>query len=149
MSLEYMKKKNNWNYDENSPITGNKSVVVVDGMRLCLETGYHLCEWNGGFEEKIPEFVRNSVFVNGTDKWFKLIQFSQNSVLFPTPDNQWEVNTFRARLPEDIYEFEIRRKIPDQDNKLVEEVLDPNNAQYFTSFLEAFDEFQTRVINEN
>jgi hypothetical protein len=149
MSLEYMKKKNNWNYDENSPITGNKSVVVVDGMKLCLETGYHLCEWNGGFEEKIPEFVRNSVFVNETDKWFKLIQFSQNSVLFPTPDNQWEVNTFRTRLPEDIYEFEIRRKVPDQDNKLVEEVLDPNNAQYFTSFLEAFDAFQTRVRNEN
>lgn len=139
----------NWNYDEISPITGNKSVVAVDGMKLCLESGYSLCEWNDGFEEKIPDFIRNSVFVNGTDKWFKLIQFSQNSVLFPTFDNKWEVNTFRDRYIDETNDFEITRKVPNIVGEMIEEVLDPDNAQYFTSFLEAFDEFQTRVRNEN
>jgi hypothetical protein len=140
----------NWNYDEISPITGNKSVVTVDGFKLCLETGYAMMQWSEEFEAKIPSVVKESLTIDSSgQKWFKLIQFSKNAILYPNFDGTWETNTFRDRYIDENYDYDVTRKVPHAAGGMVEQVLDPNFARHFFTFPEAFEDFQKIKNNED
>lgn len=134
---------NTWNYDKISPLTGNKSVVSNPDMDLCLETGYHWMQWNEGFEEKLPPFIKESVFIDMEGrKWYKVISFSPNSILLPLENGNWGVNSFRNILDDET--FEVVRTIPDVGRQ----ALDPNCEVEFVNFIDALNEFQKRN-NEN
>lgn len=134
---------NTWNYDKISPLTGNKSVVSNPDMDLCLETGYHWMNWNEGFEEKLPLFIKESVFVDSNGlNWYKIISFSPNSILLPLENGNWGVNSFRNITDDE--NFEVVRTNPDVGRQ----ALDPNCEVQFVNFIDALNEFQKRN-NEN
>lgn len=135
-----------WNLDKISPITSNKSVISVEDMDLCMESGYHLMNWNPGFEEKLPVHVRESAFVdpNTFKIWYKTIAISTNSIIFPTPEGTWAVNTFKNISDNEAENFEIVRTVPN----VGKQALDIADEVTFKIFINAYDEFQKRN-NEN
>jgi hypothetical protein len=97
-------------FDEISPITGRKTVLVEadetmqDHVKLCMETGYQTCvrKWVEGsetlaeHETKVPDIVLRRRFVEeGTNNvWFLSVLFCQNVVLTPVDHGdgyQWAV----------------------------------------------------------
>lgn len=139
-----------WNYDKISPITGNKSVVVSGESELCLETGYE--KFTGQnldiFLQVAPEMVRDSEVTDSLgQKWFKTMRFSPNSILVPVSDG-WEVNTFRDLGTDEVNSFEVARVQKDIIRGEYEQVLDPNQASHYLTFLEAFEEFNKRLHQE-
>ena len=137
-----------WNYDKISPITGNKSEVVSGESELCLETGYE--KFTGQnldiFLQVAPEVVRDSEVTDSLgQKWFKTLRFSPNSILVPV-FNGWEVNTFRNLGTDEVNSYEVVRVQKDIVRGEYEQVLDPNQASHYLSFLEAFEEFQWKTF---
>ncbi len=144
------------NYDEISPITGNKSVMVEydedkgQNMKLCMESGYQTFDsWKDGSEivDKFlsvsPELIRNTALVDDNENvWVKIIMMTPDIVLAPdirqTEDQDdfiWKVSTFKllekGQLPEaDMVAVKVGDlyKALDEDTASIFEELDFENA---------------------
>lgn len=97
------------NYDEVSPITGNKSVLVEhlpEGgfTKMCMDTGFHTYSvWTPGaaelekFEAGVPNIVKETALLDGETGlvWYKIIMISDKSWLYPDVDAEgteiWKV----------------------------------------------------------
>lgn len=137
-----------WHYDEISPITGNKSVVVSGKNKLCLESGYEL--FHGDlvkFEQFAPVVILESKFISDSAEiWYKTMRISNDSVLIPLEDG-WEVNSWKDLEDDSGVSYEIMREIRTETHKFTQ-VLDHMTAKFYEKFIDAFDEFNKRANQE-
>jgi hypothetical protein len=154
-------------YDEISPITGNKSVLVEhdqfsgDDVKLCMESGYqtYFTSWKitneeliADLENQFPYDVVKSKFIDsGGNVWFKSFLISPNVLLYPD-DNSWCV----ANLIDLDPGSGIAIPIPISPDTIINRYLDESNTSIFGqfNFEDALFEFQRRIAisrleNEN
>lgn len=154
-------------YDEISPITGNKSVLVEqdpftnDQVKLCMESGYqtYLKNWKSDnielisdLEKQFPEDITKTKIVDSNGNvWYKSYLVSRNVILFPE-ETVWKV----ALLVETDPGSGIDVDIPLTPETTVKKFVDIDNAKVFglLEYENALFEFQqlitiTRMKNEN
>ena len=143
-------------YDEISPITGNKTVLIeYDDLhgttKLCMESGYqHLERYVDGsqvcddFELTCPQIIKQSKFVDGKNKvWYKLIIVTPTLILLPTA-TQWKIVGLRKmNVDEDITNSEVTLVSGDEVT-----VLDTMTELVFDKFQDAIDNFY-KIIQQN
>lgn len=150
-------------YDEISPITKNKSVLVeytddIGFFKMCMESGYSTQEdWVfksdacKKFNESAPDVVRWSQFVDMNTKqvWYRLTITSGTTILYPDEydgDYIWKVGKYRF-----LNEGEVAD--PTKLNQVVGDkvrVIDDENAAIFEdeAFSDAYDLFN-KLCNDD
>ncbi len=138
-----------FNYDEISPITGNKSVMREDDLRICFESGYHTYDdWEIGsqsqidFASKSPDFIVDTKKIIEGHVWYLLSLFSEDHVMIPK-NGKWIVNTWKDREENCEVVYELTREV-----RNIVQVLDSTDESEFELFEDAYDEFQKRVNND-
>lgn len=105
-----------------SPVTGNKSVLFLDGLYLDFDSGYHRYDdWDVNlFIEKSPDEVTESQITDSDGNvWFKISMFTKTLGLLPQ-GSTWVV---------------VKWKSDGQYNFL-------SDDEVFTSFEDAYNKFQ-------
>lgn len=138
-------------YDEISPITNNKSVLVEhdeNGVyKLCMDTGYaHQEKWTIGsdelieYESTLPQMTIDDKFVasNG-DVWFRITIISSTAMLY-YEQNDWIIVGMRDLDNNDdintLSTFIWGDKI---------KVVMTSTPVTFEHFIDAFDNFNTLI----
>lgn len=149
-------------YDEISPITGNKSVLIEedsfsgDIVKLCMETGYQTYEnsWKvsneeiiANLENQFPYQVVDTRFVDHSTNniWYKTFLISPNVILYPD-GNLWKVSYLTELDPGNG----IPIQVPHLPGQMVTKFLDEENATAFEEkkFEDALFEFQRRITEK-
>ena len=140
-------------YDEISPISGTKSVMREDDLRICFDSGYHTYDdWEIGsdsqieFASKSPDFIAETKKIISGHVWYLLSLFSENHVMIPK-DGKWIVNTWRDREEFCEISYDLTRELSNGVNTFTQ-VLDNLTEVEFDVFEEAYDEFQKRVNSD-
>lgn len=153
-------------YDEISPISGNKSILVeydegIGWMKICMDTGYSTQEeWIDGspqceaFEFACPEHIKNTKFVDLTGQvWYKLTLCSGDVMLYSDVydgDPMWFVGKWRDlyidELLSDKYMIRYEKNIIGGE---IARVFDNKYAMIFedTNFADAYNNFN-KLVNE-
>lgn len=140
-----------FNYDEISPITGNKSVMREDDLRICFESGYHTYDsWEIGspdqinFASKSPNHIVDTKKIIDNQVWYLLSLFSENHILIPDDEFGWIVNTWRDREEFCEVNYELTRELSNGAGQKYIQVLDKSLEKHFIEFEDAYNEFQKR-----
>lgn len=146
-------------YDEVSPITGNRRVLVEydeerqANMKLCMETGYHTYDtWVSGsdivrnVESELPDIIRKSAVIDSSGHpWYKLILMTPFLLLIPElvndTDEAWVIYALKWAEDGD----DVIMVVPGDDGEDRYRTIDPNTRQEFPAnkFSEAMDVMQT------
>lgn len=148
-------------YDEISPITGNRTVLVEeeefsgDNVKLCMETGYQTYQFNwrveneeiiANLENQFPYNVVDSKFIDpGGNVWYKSFLISPNVLLYPD-EKTWKVAFLVELDPGDGVPIQV----PTSENTFATKYLDEANSSTFeeTKFEDALFEFQRRITEK-
>ena len=150
-------------YDDISPITGNKSVlreydpVLKDTVKMCMESGYqtYLKAWrtdNANFleeyESTLPVNIKETKFEDSSGNvWYKTVLQSPRVLLFPDADVWCVVELVDVPTATDANSMVAVGVPVDQDGNYATRYMDYQSAQYFGefSFEDAIFAFQTKI----
>ena len=147
-------------YDEISPITGNRSVLVeVENdsvFRFCVESGY--CHYSNvapvEFESTCPEHLRDTKFFAGdAGIWYKITLNQGDVMLYPDVydgDNVWYVGKWRGlHIDEQLNDRMMFRYEKNIAGEQVPYVFDTDLASIFEEeeFPQAYNHFN-KLCNE-
>lgn len=137
-------------YDETSPITGNRCVLVEpdaekrDNLKLCMESGYHTYEmhWKVGsdaieqLERTLPNIIINSKFTDSSGQvWYKMMLITPFLILIPEPNDtgteEWVIYTLKDGDP---VNDEIVMSIESEDGNLIYRAIDKDSRQAFPEY---------------
>jgi hypothetical protein len=148
-------------YDEISPITGRKTVLVEeeefsgDSVKLCMETGYQTYErlWKveneeiiANLENQFPYQVVDSKFIDSNDNvWYKSFLISPNVLLYPD-GKTWKVSFLIDLDPGNGVPIQV----PTSENTFAIKFLDEATSSVYkeTEFEDALFEFQRRITEK-
>lgn len=149
-----------FNYDADSPFTGNKSVLIepdeISGrtMAICMDTGYYTYNtWLDGsddvsrFEETAPQLILDTRAVDGNNMvWFKTTAMSLNAILNPIIGNDsidWAVSKLRDVLHGETPDSDLVLIVPIDADNAVTKIIDSDTTAVFKElqFRDAMDYF--------
>ena len=156
----------NVEFDEISPITGNKSVLIEadpktgEESKICLESGYttrdhwtvdeegELSETLKEYETKITELMIDSKYIDGEGSvWYLANMVTPGVILYPIGESatrfEWEV----AMVIRIWGDERLKYPIPGKEGEYYTKRVDMENAKRFhkNSFAEALNEFYSIV----
>ncbi len=153
----------NLDYDEISPITGEKCVLVEpddqtgEESRLCMQSGYTTKEsWKTdsdvteAYESHITALMYNLRYID-TERgvnWYPATMTMPMAILYPAGESidnwRWEVSTIVDIIGDD----RIKYPIPGRENEYFTRRIDIENAKTFekTDFISALDYFYGLMV---
>lgn len=146
-------------YDEISPITGEKTVLVEydsllnDTIKLCMKTGYqtYLNTWKAdspelmNYEMQLPSETVITKFVDSNKNvWYRITMQSPHVLLY-CENNTWKVVTLEIAPIGDAKVIPIQVPISETETAL--RFLNEDNAEKFNAeeFEDALFTFQSRI----
>lgn len=153
-------------YDEYSPITGEKTVLVEydpileDTCKFCMKSGYETYEsWTVRnaeilkYEEQLPDIIRNSKKIDSNGNiWYKTTMNTRNVILYPKL-NTWVVAELNPVMPMGNDAFAIIYVDPETgkyETKYVDETTELIFGEYeFEDAIFAFQQKNTEIKEKN
>ncbi len=160
----------NLDYDEISPITGNKCVVVEADekigveSRLCMESGYTTTEFLKNDTDKLKEYeasltqlMLDCKFVDEETGyvWFPTFMQMPGGMLYPAGDTPTDLSWKVAKVVPIIGEERLKYPIPGRENEYYTSKLDVDNATTYdksdfeSALNELYDIVKEAYDNEN
>tara|TARA_B100001778_G_C18581910_1_gene627857 strand:- start:650 stop:1168 length:519 start_codon:yes stop_codon:yes gene_type:complete len=152
-------------YDDISPFTGNKCVLIESdprtGMesRICMESGYTTTDRFAvgsraldSYEKQIPELYRDTKFIDQllNQVWYLATMRTQDACLYAMgktkDDYKWKLAQVRALADDEKENYPIQ----DQEGKYHSHIVDVDNAEEFdkNNFKGAIDKFYSIIGRE-
>lgn len=153
-------------YDEVSPFTGNKSVLIEadettnSEARICMETGYTTSDKFilgspdiDAYEQMIPQLYKDTKFIDHTlnQVWYLSTMRTSRGCLYADgtskDDFVWKLAKVRLLTQEERLEYPIEGKT----NEYHTHIIDIVNPEIFNkdSFKSAIDKFYELIGNPN